>query len=522
MHDRKLTVCVDAPGLETLEPPLETTARVEQPSAAHDAAADDDHVTRVEVPAPQLSERAPDPGTGREIESEASQARPADNPIAALAEAEIQSPPPDAAPTSADLADGGIPDAAGPDEGPGDEEIEPEIPSDRPDDHPIIDPAEPETWPPSTPAIAAAIAAPAIEMGNPALSVDESRDPAAPARSSEPTPELDVAAPQAADWPMPEQDRSALLSEAAAEFAAGTIEAPADVPAADAVLEPRQPNWKTADSAGLSHASYNPAPAQPGNTTAAEPPSLRFPAAGPATPDAAPDKILPDAARLAVKVGRYAMIGLGVWFAAMVLLIAVFRFVDPPASALMLIRAAQGVDIDQRWVPLEKISPNLVRAVIASEDGRFCRHWGIDPREVLDAIRRSNGGTPRGASTMTMQLAKNLFLWPRQSYLRKALEMPLTLTIDALWPKSRIAEVYLNIVEWGSGIFGAEAAARRHFDRSAAKLSRRQSALLAVTLPNPLVRKPAAPSHLLSRMASTIEARVRNMSTADDCVTKLR
>src|SRR5690606_17773697 len=110
----------------------------------------------------------------------------------------------------------------------------------------------------------------------------------------------------------------------------------------------------------------------------------------------------------------YAAIGFGGWFAAMVVLIVVFRFVNPPTSALMLIRAAQGVEIDQRWVPLEEISPNLIRAVIVSEDGRFCRHWGIDPREILAAIRKADGGTPRGASTITMQLAKNLFLWPQQ------------------------------------------------------------------------------------------------------------
>lgn len=219
---------------------------------------------------------------------------------------------------------------------------------------------------------------------------------------------------------------------------------------------------------------------------------------------------------------RYLMLALAVWYAAMVALIAVFGIINPPTSALMLIRAAQGVDIDQRWVPLEKISPNLVRAVIVSEDGRFCRHWGIDPREIMAAIRRANGGTPRGASTITMQLSKNLFLWPQQSYVRKALEVPLTLTIDALWSKARIAEVYLNIVEWGPGIFGAEAAARRHFDRAAAKLSTRQAALLAVALPSPIRRKPGSPSRLMNKMASTIVARMRAMSSADDCVTEAR
>ena len=123
---------------------------------------------------------------------------------------------------------------------------------------------------------------------------------------------------------------------------------------------------------------------------------------------------------------------------------------------------------------------------------------------------------------MTMQLAKNMFLWPQQSYVRKALEVPLTLTIDALWSKARIAEIYLNIVEWGPGIFGAEAAARRHFDRSAEKLTTRQAALLAVSLPSPIRRKPGSPSRLMNKMASTIIARMRTMSNADACVTEAR
>lgn len=257
------------------------------------------------------------------------------------------------------------------------------------------------------------------------------------------------------------------------------------------------------------------APAHPPVKQAAPTPTV-----SPKTPPGGLSKFASNAGRLAATAGRYLLIALAAWFGAMVLLIALFRVVDPPTSALMLIRAAQGVDVDQRWVPLEEISPSLVRAVIVSEDGRFCRHWGIDPLEIRNAIRRSNGGTPRGASTITMQLAKNLFLWPQQSYLRKILEVPLTLTIDALWPKRRIAEVYLNIVEWGPGIFGADVAARRHFDTSPAKLSARQSALLAVTLPNPLARQPAKPTRLLNRMASTIMARMRSTPGAADCVLK--
>lgn len=246
---------------------------------------------------------------------------------------------------------------------------------------------------------------------------------------------------------------------------------------------------------------------------AGQPPRLEVPEARPA-----PQPKRRRVRRLLATAARFAALALAVWFAAMVFLIVLFRFVDPPTSALILLRSAQGVNIDQRWTPLEKISPNLVHAVITSEDGRFCSHWGIDPQEVAEAISRSAGGRPRGASTMTMQLAKNLFLWPHQSYLRKALEVPLTVTIDAVWPKRRIAEVYLNIVEWGRGIFGAEAASRRHFNRSAEKLTTQQAALLAVTLPNPRHRKPGAPSRLMNKMASTIMARMRASPAVDDCV----
>lgn len=246
---------------------------------------------------------------------------------------------------------------------------------------------------------------------------------------------------------------------------------------------------------------------------AGQPPGLEIPEARPA-----PQLKRRNAWRLLGTAARFAALALAVWFAAMVFLIVVFRFVDPPTSALMLLRSAQGVSIDQRWTPLEKISPNLVHAVITSEDGRFCSHWGIDPREIVEAIGQSSRGRPRGASTMTMQLAKNLFLWPHYSYVRKALEVPLTLTIDAVWPKRRIAEVYLNIVEWGPGIFGAGAAARRHFNRSAEKLTRQQAALLAVTLPNPRHRKPGSPSRLMNKMASTIVARMRASPSVDDCV----
>ena len=324
----------------------------------------------------------------------------------------------------------------------------------------------------------------------------------------------------------PEPTKFTTAHDAEPPYVTAPIAEPGPEPAADD--EPPAahaiPEATPASEAAIESGAQEP-PAPSYSTVAAAAPLFGDPGPSLAIPKprAAASQTSPSGARsFAAKAGRYLLIGLGCWFAAMLLLIALFRFVDPPGSALMLIRAVQGAGVDQRWVPLEEISPNLVRAVIVSEDGRFCTHWGIDPIEIVDALRRSNGSTPRGASTMTMQLAKNLFLWPNQDYVRKALEVPLTLAIDALWPKDRIAEVYLNIVEWGPGIFGAEAAARRHFNRTAAKLTPRQAALLAVTLPNPIRRKPAAPSRLLSRMATTIEARVRSAPTADDCVTRAR
>ena len=142
-------------------------------------------------------------------------------------------------------------------------------------------------------------------------------------------------------------------------------------------------------------------------------------------------------------------------------LVALWAFA-PPVSTLMLARWVTFRPVERVWTPLERIAPALPLAVIASEDGRFCRHWGVDwgaLREVIDAA--GEDGPSRGASTIPMQSAKNLFLWPSRSALRKGLEIPAALIIDRVWGKRRVMEAYLNIAEWGEGIFGAEAAARR-------------------------------------------------------------
>ena len=154
----------------------------------------------------------------------------------------------------------------------------------------------------------------------------------------------------------------------------------------------------------------------------------------------------------------------------------------------------------------DEIAKVLVVSVLVSEDGRFCAHRGVDWGE-LDEVLEDPDGPSRGASTIAMQTVRNLFLWTSPSYVRKGLEIPLALYADAIWTKRRTMEIYLNIAEWGPNIFGIEAAAQHHFGRSAKDLTASQSALLAVTLPNPRVRNPARPSGLMRSLARTVAAR---------------
>lgn len=184
-----------------------------------------------------------------------------------------------------------------------------------------------------------------------------------------------------------------------------------------------------------------------------------------------------------------------------------YRWVPPPASMLMAIRWLQGNAIDYRWVPIERMSPHLAKAVLTAEDARFCEHRGID-WETLNTLMDEPGGPSRGGSTIAMQTAKNLFLWPARSYVRKAAELPLAMWIDFVWPKRRVIEVYLNIVEWGPGIFGAEAAAQRYFGKPAAEITAKEAALLAAALPNPLARNVASPGPVLRRSAALTARRV--------------
>lgn len=211
---------------------------------------------------------------------------------------------------------------------------------------------------------------------------------------------------------------------------------------------------------------------------------------------------------------RAALVVLGV-LAALLLSIVAFRFINPPFTAVMLAEKLKGTTFRRHWVPLEDISRNLPLAVIASEDGRFCVHWGVDWGAVREAI---DDGAFRGASTIPMQTAKNLYLWNGRSYTRKALEMPLAYVLSFIWPKQRMMEVYLNVAQWGPGIFGVDAASQYYFHKSAAELTRREAVLLAVALPSPRLRNPAKPSPRMLRIARAIEARMPILALRSNCV----
>ena len=200
-------------------------------------------------------------------------------------------------------------------------------------------------------------------------------------------------------------------------------------------------------------------------------------------------------------------------------LLLVYRFLPVPLTPLMVIRLADGEGLRKRWVPLDEMAPALPQAVVAAEDNRFCEHFGFDWHELegqIDALLA--GEAARGASTITMQTAKNLFLWPDRDFVRKALEAWLTPQIELLWPKRRIIEVYLNVAELGPGIYGAEAAAQVHFGKPASALTSQEAALLAAILPNPRAWDPARPTSYLQSRARTIRTRIDQLGPMLDCV----
>jgi len=203
--------------------------------------------------------------------------------------------------------------------------------------------------------------------------------------------------------------------------------------------------------------------------------------------------------------------------------VAVFRWLNPPYSAFMAEAqtaawASRGSSYVFRhsWVDLNRISPNLPLAVVASEDQKFPEHWGFDVESIEKAYAlNQHSHRVRGASTISQQVAKNLFLWSGRSYFRKGLEAYFTLLIEGCWPKRRILEIYLNIAEFGYGTYGAEAAAQRFFHKSAARLSRSDAAVLAAVLPNPVRLSAAAPSHYVQQRRDWILAQMQALGGAE-------
>jgi monofunctional biosynthetic peptidoglycan transglycosylase len=188
--------------------------------------------------------------------------------------------------------------------------------------------------------------------------------------------------------------------------------------------------------------------------------------------------------------------------ASTVLVVAALRFVNPPTTAFIVER---GGAVRRTWVPLSAISPELRLAVIASEDQKFPVHHGFDVTAIADAVEeRLEGHALRGASTLSQQVAKNLFLWSGKSLLRKGLEAYFTVLIELCWSKRRILEVHLNVAEWGNGLYGAEAASRAYFGKSARELTAEESAALAACLPSPRTRSPVAMSPVVETRATWV------------------
>ncbi len=202
-----------------------------------------------------------------------------------------------------------------------------------------------------------------------------------------------------------------------------------------------------------------------------------------------------------LRLSAWILRGLASFALAILVLVGLYRFVPPPSTPYVLSEGLRLGGIERTWVPMEQIKPVVARSVVAAEDANFCLHWGFDMAQLRAAI--AQGGN-RGASTLSQQTVKNLWLWQGRSWLRKALEGVMTPVVEALWPKRRIVEMYLNVAEFDTGVFGIEAAAQHHFGISAAELSARQAALLAAVLPNPKGRQAVNPSSATQKRASAI------------------
>ena len=205
-----------------------------------------------------------------------------------------------------------------------------------------------------------------------------------------------------------------------------------------------------------------------------------------------------------------------------ILWVLLYRFVNPPISFTMIGDKLEGHSITQDWMPIDRMDRNMVRAVIAAEDSKFCRHWGFDQDAIVAAMRRNaqGGKTIRGGSTISQQTAKNAFLWQNGGYVRKGLEAWFTLLIENLWGKRRIMEVYLNLAETGIGTYGVNAGAERYFGHDASNMNRVEAARIAAVLPLPKKRGAVAPQGFTRRYGSMIAARVGVVARdgLDNCV----
>ncbi|AEF53219.1 monofunctional biosynthetic peptidoglycan transglycosylase [Marinomonas posidonica] len=195
----------------------------------------------------------------------------------------------------------------------------------------------------------------------------------------------------------------------------------------------------------------------------------------------------------------------------LILVTVLFRFVPLPTTAFML---QSDYPVKQEWISIDKLPNHVALAMVASEDQRFPKHYGVDFAAIRNALKQYfNGNGLRGASTITQQTAKNIFLWPGQSFLRKSLEAGLALGLEALWGKKRILEVYLNVAEFGKGIYGVEAASQHYFGRSAERLTKDQAARLAVLLPSPRTRDPVNLTRYLRKRSVWVELQMRQLGS---------
>jgi len=199
-------------------------------------------------------------------------------------------------------------------------------------------------------------------------------------------------------------------------------------------------------------------------------------------------------------------------------------FINPPTNYYMMSEKFRLGSVKQQWVDLKSIAPDMARAVVAAEDAGFCEHWGFDLDAIRAVVSEGKGGRLRGASTISQQVAKNVFLWPSRSWIRKAFEAELTLFIELFWSKRRIVEVYLNIAEFDQGVFGVGAAGPHYFGVSAADLTLLQAARLAAVLPSPKTRSASKPSRTMRQRTAMIMQGARTIAAdgRDQCFQLLK